>query len=182
MLLLFVFEKIKLIGFLERADSRLSTLNSFLLFIFRYRLSSSTSSENVKKKVKNPYSNCSWLRNRLTGNDRYWWRRGRTYQLLNKHYSKKLSWFSVDKLLPSIQSSNNQNNRSVGRVQNVSYKISLSKHTWADDPHHSLQTLLESIVNRWQPHLMKENQRNIQSSLDSILTTRTLQPVRMTYG
>lgn len=178
--LLFVFENSKSISFLKHMNSGCCTLNWLILLIFRYRLSSYTSCQNVKKG-KSPYSNCSWLRKRLTGKDGEVWRRARIYQLLNKHYSKKLSWFNVDWLLSSVKSSNNKKNCSVECVS--SSKINCCERlTWTDDEYRSLQILLNSIVNQWQPHLMDEDQNYIESDLHSTLTPKRLKPVRIIYG
>lgn len=136
------------------------------------------------KKGKSLYSNCLWLQTRFTGEHGNAWCRARMDQLLNNHYSKTLTWFPVSLSLSSVKTSNKKKNRCAEWNEDIfsSQSNRCQRETWAQDPSDSLRTLLDNIVNRWQPDLMDEDQNSMESDLHSTLTPKRLKRVRTIYG
>ncbi|CAF4119609.1 unnamed protein product, partial [Rotaria sordida] len=83
--------------------------------------------ENTRKK-KNPYSNCRWLLKRLTGDEKKLWRKARIICLLEKKYSKKLTWLKVDHLFPRVKSSDSFDN-DTQHIENKQTKLDVIKVT-----------------------------------------------------
>ncbi|CAF1458693.1 unnamed protein product, partial [Rotaria sordida] len=128
--------------------------------------------ENTRKK-KNPYSNCRWLLKRLTGDEKKLWRKARIICLLEKKYSKKLTWLKVDHLFPRVKSSDSFDNdtQHIENKQKTDDEVKVyKKSTWMDDPDHSLKRLISTIVSRWKPDLLNKNKSSVNEDFCSMLT------------
>ncbi len=149
-------------------------------FFFRHSVLLSMSMERGEYL----FSGNAWFKERLDGEDGYFWRKARKMFLFNHDLSSALNLFNFNyKAIKTIS-------RPEGTILMGSRKTNLDPNeerehrpgqSWTDDAQNSIRTLLDRIVTRWVPKYLYSTKINT-NKLHPTLTPLPLRFVPTTYG
>jgi hypothetical protein len=135
------------------------------------------------KRDRNPYANCPWLHKRLQGEEAAIWRKARLICLLEKNYSKKLSWLNLSQFIRSNQDPTyNFQDRNSTTIQKTTAIDTIGPVTWGDDSQQSLKKLIVCIVTQWPTDLQNDVEPDMDSNLCSELIPSYLQQIEQHYS
>ena len=128
------------------------------------------------------FSGNTWFKERLNGDDAYYWKKARKLFLFRMTLSSALNLFKFD--YRAVQTQRGDEGSIViiskNRTPDEDDKYRPGQ-VWIDDAKNSIRTLLDLIVTRWMPNYLRENRIGMET-LHNTLTPVPLQHVQTTYG
>jgi len=131
------------------------------------------------------FSGNAWFRERLDGDDRFFWRKARRMFLFDHDLSSALNVFKFD--YKAIKTEFGSEGTITLRGSRNTYldpneeREHVPGQSWADDAQNSIRALLDRIVTLWVPKYMKSSKISI-NKLHHTLTPAPLRYVQKTYG